>query len=64
LSENNIDFKLIDISNSDENDKLMSGSVKKNIPSLTSVIMPVVLIDGKAFHDIKNFKSFLSNLKK
>ncbi len=64
LSKNNIDFKLIDISNSDENDKLMSDLVKKDIPSVNSVIMPVVIINGKAFHNIKNLKSFLSNLKK
>lgn len=62
--KNEVDFKVINISESRENDQLMWKTIRGNGENLTRVSTPVILVEGKVFHRFKNLKDFLKTLKK
>ena len=62
LVGNEIDFKIIDLSASKDNSKLMWKTIKEKGASL-KVKLPVIIVDGKLTHSHKDIKAFLEALK-
>ena len=65
LLNNNIDFKLFNISKNQDSRKLMWSLLKKKLPkaALKSITMPVILINGEISYNMKDIKAFVSQLK-
>ncbi len=63
LVANDIDFKIIDLSQGKENTKFMWKTVKEKGASM-KVKLPVIVVDGKLSHSHKDLKTFLEGLKK
>jgi glutaredoxin len=64
MLDNNIDFKMINTSAGDENDRFMWDMIKKDNPLIKRLTMPVILIDGKISYNINDLKGFVAKLKK
>lgn len=62
LLENNIDFRYINTSDNDDQNKLMWKLLKKDNSQLTSVTLPVILVDGKISYNIQDLKETVHNL--
>jgi glutaredoxin len=65
LLDNNIDFKLLNTSENKDYNHLMWTLIKENNPlaGIKNVTMPVILINGKLSHSMKDLKSFVTDLK-
>ena len=65
LLDNNVDFKLLNTTENKEYNKLMWALLKRKLPesTLKSVVMPVILIDGELSYNMKDIKTFVTNLK-
>lgn len=65
LLDNNIDFKLLNTSENKDYNHLMWTLIKENNPlaGVKNVTMPVILINGKLSHSMKDLKSFVADLK-
>lgn len=64
LMQNNVDFKIINISESKSNNDLMWKTIRDNGEKINSVPTPVVLVNGEVKHSFKNLNKFLKSLKK
>jgi len=62
LLENDIDFKLIDVSNNTENKNLMR-SIVRGSGHKGEYVTPVILINGELSHSHENLMTFLKNIK-
>lgn len=63
LIENNIEYSYLNTTNNEDNSRLMWSVLKENNYKGENVKMPVILVDGELFTDLKNLKKFLSSLK-
>jgi len=63
LVANDIDFKIIDLSQGKDNTKFMWKTVKEKGASM-KVKLPVIVVDGTLTHSHKDLKTFLERLKK
>jgi len=65
LLDNDIDFKLLNTSENKDYNHLMWTLLKEDNPvsSIKTVTMPVILINGKLSHSMKDLKSFVAGLK-
>lgn len=62
--KNNVDFTLVNISESRDHKQLMWKTIRDGGENLKRVSTPVILVEGKVFHQFKNLKGFLKTLKK
>lgn len=62
LMDNNIEFKIVDISNNKKNLDLMWKTIKASGQSM-NVKTPVIMVDGEVSHSHPNLKEFLEGLK-
>ena len=62
LLDNNIDFKFINTSDSQDQNRLMWDLLRKDNPQLSSITMPVILVDGKISYNIQDLKETVSKL--
>ena len=65
LLDNDIDFKLLNTSENKDYNHLMWTLLKEDNPvsSIKTVTMPVILINGKLSHSMKDLKLFVAGLK-
>ena len=63
LITNNIDYTYLNTTNNTDYNRLMWSMLKENNFKGKSVLMPVILVDGKLFTNFKNLKGFLATLK-
>ncbi|MBT8266565.1 MAG: hypothetical protein KJO41_06305 [Bacteroidia bacterium] len=62
MMENNIDFKIVDISKNEENLKLMWKTIREKGLSL-KVKTPVIMVNGEVSHSHNDLQQFLEGLK-
>lgn len=62
LLDNNIDFRYINTTEDVDQNRLMWELLKKDNPQLTSVTLPVILVDGEISYNIQDLKETVSNL--
>lgn len=65
LLDNNIDFKLLNTSENKDHKDLMWILIKEDNPlaGIKNITMPVILINGKLSHSMKDLKLFVADLK-
>ncbi|WP_111307773.1 glutaredoxin family protein [Confluentibacter sediminis] len=63
LLDNNIDFKLINVTKDDKQNLFMWELLKKENPIIKNLTMPVILLDGKISYNIDDLKGFVGKLK-
>lgn len=63
LVDNDIDFKMLNITENEEYNKLMWQKLREN-GTANNVTMPVILVNGKISHSHKDLQSYITTLKK
>ncbi len=63
LVGNDMDFKIVDLSQGKKNVSLMWKTIKEKKANM-KVKLPVIVVDGKLSHSHKDWKGFLERLKK
>lgn len=63
LLDNDVDFRIIDITNNDENNNRLWEIVKKEDPKLKTYTFPVIINNGKVSYSIKDLKGFVGTLE-
>lgn len=63
LIDNNIDFRLVDVTNNKEQNKTMWEFVKLENPIIETLKMPVLIYNGEVLYNIENLKEFIPTLK-
>ncbi len=64
LLDNDIDFRFINTSEGEEQNKMMWSILKKENPHLRSVKLPVIIVNGEMSYNIKDLKKMVENLNK
>ena len=64
LMDNNIDFKLLNVTENTEYQKLMWALLRKNnvSPDTKEILMPVIMINGKLTHTHEDLRTFLKTI--
>ena len=65
LIDNNIDFKILNVTENKDLNDLMWTLLRENNPLISgkTILMPVIIVDGKISHTMDDLKGFVSNLK-
>lgn len=62
--KNDVNFQVINISESKENSQLMWKTLRNHGEKMNRVSTPVILVEGKPHHKFKDLQRFLKKLKK
>ena len=65
LIDNNIDFKILNVTENKDLNDLMWTLLREDNPLISgkTILMPVIIVDGKISHTMDDLKGFVSNLK-
>lgn len=64
MMDNNVEFNYVNISNGDDERRLMWTFLKQKNPQLKTVTLPVIMVDGRIVYDIENLQRTVTAIHK